>query len=98
MKKGIVGLLFFFIFLFALSAEQRTALVIGNSDYKSSPLKNPANDAQDMAAELEELGFSVTELIVACLGLLPNHARHRFPNLPKQIVLFPPKIFLMKKI
>ena len=65
MKKSIVSLLFFVILLFALSAEQRTALVIGNSDYKTSPLKNPANDARDMAAALEELGFSVTSLIDA---------------------------------
>ena len=40
--------------------EQRVALVIGNSAYKESPLKNPANDAADMAAALKELGFKVT--------------------------------------
>jgi len=39
--------------------EQRVALVIGNSAYKESPLKNPANDAADMAAALKELGFKV---------------------------------------
>lgn len=38
----------------------RTALVIGNSDYLYSPLKNPVNDAQAMAASLERLGFDVT--------------------------------------
>jgi TPR repeat protein len=37
----------------------RVALVIGNSDYKSSPLKNPINDAHDMSDRLQELGFSV---------------------------------------
>jgi len=41
------------------SSERRTALVIGNSNYASSPLKNPANDARDMAKTLEELGFDV---------------------------------------
>lgn len=40
--------------------ETRIALVIGNSDYKSSPLKNPVNDATDMADILKKLGFSVT--------------------------------------
>ena len=40
--------------------EMRTALVIGNSAYSSGPLKNPANDAADMAAMLKNLGFSVT--------------------------------------
>ena len=42
------------------ATEQRIALVIGNSAYSSSPLKNPVNDAEDMAAMLEKLGFAVT--------------------------------------
>ena len=42
------------------SNEQRVALIIGNSAYKDSPLKNPVNDAQDMANVLTELGFKVT--------------------------------------
>lgn len=41
------------------SAERRVALVIGNGAYKDSPLKNPTNDARDMAAELTKLGFEV---------------------------------------
>jgi len=41
-------------------AEQRTALVIGNGAYKATPLKNPTNDAQDMANTLREMGFDVT--------------------------------------
>ena len=40
--------------------EQRVALVIGNSDYKSSPLRNPANDAEAIAGALRNLGFAVT--------------------------------------
>lgn len=40
--------------------EKRTALVIGNSSYDSAPLKNPANDAKDIAAQLEKLGFTVS--------------------------------------
>jgi len=40
-------------------AATRTALVIGNSSYFSSPLKNPVNDAKDIAARLEILGFDV---------------------------------------
>ena len=40
-------------------SSQRLALVIGNGAYKEAPLKNPANDAQDMAKVLEESGFSV---------------------------------------
>jgi hypothetical protein len=43
----------------ALSGR-RIALVIGNSTYSSGPLKNPVNDATDMAATLKKLGFTVT--------------------------------------
>ena len=39
---------------------KRTALVIGNSEYKVGSLRNPANDAQDMAGSLVKLGFDVT--------------------------------------
>lgn len=44
----------------AAQGEQRVALLIGNSAYKESPLKNPVNDAADMAAALRDLGFKVT--------------------------------------
>jgi len=43
-------------------AEHRIALVIGNGAYKAAPLKNPVNDARDMAASLKRLGFDVTLL------------------------------------
>jgi uncharacterized caspase-like protein len=42
------------------ATEQRTALVIGNSAYSSSPLKNPVNDATAIASKLKKLGFAVT--------------------------------------
>ena len=42
--------------------NQRAALVIGNAAYKSSPLRNPVNDAEDIAAELKTLGFDVIKL------------------------------------
>ena len=42
------------------NTERRIALVIGNSAYKSSPLRNPVNDATDMVAELKRLGFQVS--------------------------------------
>jgi len=48
---------------FALHAETRVALVIGNGAYQRlSPLKNPVNDASDMAEALRKLGFEVTLL------------------------------------
>lgn len=45
----------------AVPAEKKVALVIGNGAYPGVPLKNPANDARDMAAALRTLGFEVIE-------------------------------------
>jgi len=45
-----------------VSRERRVALVIGNSAYRSSPLKNPVNDARAMASALRDCGFEVTKL------------------------------------
>ncbi len=45
-----------------MAREQRVALVVGNSAYQAGPLRNPANDADDMAAALQGLGFRVTKL------------------------------------
>ncbi len=42
--------------------HHRVALVIGNSNYISAPpLRNPKNDATDIAATLRKLGFDVVE-------------------------------------
>lgn len=53
----------FVIFCFwatAAVAEQRVALVIGNSNYTNvSDLRNPVNDATDMTEALSGLGFTV---------------------------------------
>lgn len=45
--------------LSAKTGEKRVALVIGNGAYKTSPLKNPVNDATDIADELQRFGFKV---------------------------------------
>jgi len=43
------------------STSEKVALVIGNSNYSAVPkLRNPRNDAQDLAASLENIGFEVT--------------------------------------
>jgi hypothetical protein len=58
-----ICLVFFLLYLTPVTqaaTEQRIALVIGNSTYSSGPLKNPVNDATDMAATLKKLGFTVT--------------------------------------
>jgi uncharacterized caspase-like protein len=44
------------------SAADRAALIIGNSNYRHTPkLRNPKNDATDMAAALRKVGFDVVE-------------------------------------
>ena len=47
---------------FAAPQERRVALVIGNGSYRDAPLKNPVNDASDVATALKGLGFDVTLL------------------------------------
>jgi len=47
----------------AQGAERRVALVIGNSGYRDSPLRNPGNDARVMAKALREVGFDVIEKV-----------------------------------
>jgi uncharacterized caspase-like protein len=45
-------------------SRRLTALVIGNAGYEgSSKLKNPGNDADDVAAKLDACGFEVVKLI-----------------------------------
>lgn len=43
----------------AAAAPGRVALVVGNNNYPSAPLLNPANDARAMAAALRAAGFTV---------------------------------------
>lgn len=48
------------------AAETRIALVIGNSSYQhTSPLDNPANDADLMEKTLKAVGFQVTKVVDA---------------------------------
>lgn len=44
-----------------VSAQDRVALVIGNSAYEQSPLRNPKNDAEAVSIALKGLGFHVTQ-------------------------------------
>lgn len=71
--KILTGILLAFIFLTSPPAraqqrglgldtpatEKRVALVIGNSAYEAGPLRNPVNDARDVAGALEALGFEI---------------------------------------
>ena len=50
------------LFAEASAAEQRVALVIGNGGYWSAPeLRNSRNDADDLSAQLKQLGFTVID-------------------------------------
>lgn len=67
MMKSAVGKVILCSLLFTLmqafpaqaAPEKRLALVIGNAVYGFSPLKNPVNDASDIATSLQKLGFTV---------------------------------------
>lgn len=50
----------------------KIALVIGNSGYRSAPLKNPANDAKAISQALGALGFAVTTRLDASRSGLTN--------------------------
>ena len=71
MKRVSTSILIVFMAVctaFSLPAEERFALVIGNSNYKIiSPLRNPVHDAGDIAASLQVLGFQVDVLLDADL-------------------------------
>jgi uncharacterized caspase-like protein len=57
-------------------ADKRVALVIGNSNYvHSAQLRNPANDAGDIAAALRRLGFAVMVVRDADLGIMQEQLR-----------------------
>lgn len=52
----------------ASDSERRVALVIGNNDYLFAPdLRNAANDAEDLAVALHEVGFEVEKVLDADL-------------------------------
>jgi len=74
----------------APGSETRFALVIGNGDYPNVPLKNPANDARDLAKALAEVGFSVSLVVDGDLAAM-NRAIRDFGNAikrPDAVALF----------
>lgn len=63
----------------AQRTERRVALVIGNAQYKSSPLENSVNDATDIDQALKRFGFQTTFLRNASLGQM-REATRRFAD------------------
>ncbi len=51
----------------AVLQPRRVALVIGNSNYRVRPLRNPTNDANDVSSALKSSGFQVIDLRDASL-------------------------------
>jgi hypothetical protein len=66
----------------AYANTSRLALVIGNADYKDVPLRNPVNDANDMAQVLKKLGFEVILRRNANQKTLKNAVREFGGRLP----------------
>ena len=64
LKKLIILPLLFFSAGSLIFAQQKYALVIGNSNYTGiSRLNNPVNDANDMEGALRDLGFTVEKVL-----------------------------------
>jgi hypothetical protein len=60
----------------AAPAEQRVALLIGNTNYRSwSKLKNPKNDVVAIQRELRKLGFSTTTLYDGTAEQIADYVR-----------------------
>ena len=69
--------------------HERKALIIGNSIYPISLLKNPTNDANDMAKILKELGFQVKVALDVNLKEMEKAIDEFIMNLqPGSIALF----------
>ncbi|MBN1648963.1 MAG: SUMF1/EgtB/PvdO family nonheme iron enzyme [Spirochaetales bacterium] len=70
MRRKITIIIMLFILLSAQAYSQdRFALVIGNSNYAElGKLKNPLNDAKDIAAALKKIGFEVELFLDADLA------------------------------
>lgn len=64
---------------YAQRSERRVALIIGNAQYKSSPLENSVNDATDIDQALKQFGFQTTFLRNASLGQI-REATRRFAD------------------
>ncbi|MDR1173882.1 MAG: caspase family protein, partial [Treponema sp.] len=75
MKKAGLVLLFFVLSLSSIAAQQKYALVIGNGAYTGiTRLNNPVNDAADMKAALQGLGWTVDLVINGNLDQMESAA------------------------
>ena len=56
----VLALAFTLLLPYSVGASTRRALIIGNARYEVSPLANPVNDALDMDAALQRIGYETT--------------------------------------
>jgi uncharacterized caspase-like protein len=50
-------------------------MVIGNGSYPNVPLKNPVNDAKDLASSLKGLGFEVSLVVDGDMAAMTKAVR-----------------------
>jgi hypothetical protein len=63
-RAGLLGLAALLAGAGAAAAQTKVALVVGNGAYRGvSPLTNPTNDARDVGASFERLGFEVRRVV-----------------------------------
>jgi len=73
MKKFVLLITLIFFLAAGVFAQQKYALVIGNGAYTGiSRLNNPVNDANDVSAALQSLGFTVDKVLDANLDQMEN--------------------------
>lgn len=65
------------------SSKARFALIIGNSEYASSPLRNPVNDARLISDSLKNVGFQTTVKENLNLAEMKTAIREFAAKLPK---------------
>jgi uncharacterized membrane protein (DUF485 family) len=71
--KKLFLVLSILVFCSTLWAQQKYALVIGNSNYTAlGRLRNPVNDAEDVTVALNDLGFSVDMVLDGDLDTMEN--------------------------
>jgi len=73
MKKFVISITLTLFLAMGGFAQQKFALVIGNSNYTNiTKLNNPVNDANDMDATLRGLGFTVEKVLNGNLTQMEN--------------------------
>lgn len=77
-----LGFLLYGTHISSISAESRSALIIGNGNYHYVPtLKNPVNDATDISVVLKKLRFDVDLVTNASKKEIEKAVKNSYPRL-----------------